>query len=542
MTTPRAANPSSTVTNPPSTAGSPGGAGTAIASAATSAEGGPADRYPQYVLTVLVVVYVLNFLDRQILSILNEHIKADLGLTDAQMGFLFGTAFAVFYALFGIPLGRLADVWTRRTLIALGLAFWSGMTALSGLAQSFTQLAAARIGVGIGEASASPAAYSLLSDWFPPRRRATVLAIYSSGIYIGAGLGLMIGGQIVDRWDAAYPAGTAPYGLRGWQMAFFAVGLPGVALAAWVRTLREPPRGGETATTGPQESPLGVFFHELRAVLPPLTFWTAMREGGTPTLVRNVAAAVVIAGTAWLLTLLTGDAAQWGALGVGTYAAFSWVQTLQLRSPEASRVILGTATLRWASLGFGFLAFSGYAGGYWGAPYFMRVHGVPASEVGFVVGGVAAVAGWLGVSAGGALADGWRTRSLHGRLYTGMVTAVLTPPLLAAMLAAPSTNIAFVINAPLQFVSSMWIGAGIATVHDLVPPRLRGTAGAAYLLMVTFIGLALGPYLVGKFSAVFGDLGSALMAGTLIGDALALLFLLLAARTLAADQARADAR
>src|SRR5262245_44700973 len=164
------------------------------------------DSYPRYVLGVLVVVYVFNFLDRQILSILNEHIKADLGVTDAQMGFLFGTAFAVFYALFGIPLGRLADVWNRRSLIAIGLAFWSLMTMASGLTRNFTQLAIARIGVGVGEASASPAAYSILSDYFPAHRRATVLAIYSSGIYIGAGLGLLIGGQIVDRWDAAFAA------------------------------------------------------------------------------------------------------------------------------------------------------------------------------------------------------------------------------------------------------------------------------------------------------------------------------------------------
>src|SRR5947209_9361599 len=123
-------------------------------------------RYPRYVLGVLVVVYVLNFLDRQILSILAERIKADLGATDAQMGFLYGTAFAVFFAVFGIPLGRLADVWDRRRLISIGLSFWSAMTAISGLAQGFGQLAAARIGVGVGEASASPAAFSMLSDSF----------------------------------------------------------------------------------------------------------------------------------------------------------------------------------------------------------------------------------------------------------------------------------------------------------------------------------------------------------------------------------------
>src|SRR5215470_7449239 len=148
------------------------------------------EAYARYALGLLVIVYVLNFLDRQILSILAERIKADLGLTDAQIGFLYGTAFAVFYSVFGIPLGRLADVWVRTRLIALGLAVWSLMTTASAFARGFAQLTAARIGVGVGEASASPAAFSLLSDYFPPARRATVLAIYSSGIYIGAGLGL----------------------------------------------------------------------------------------------------------------------------------------------------------------------------------------------------------------------------------------------------------------------------------------------------------------------------------------------------------------
>ena len=116
-------------------------------------------RYAWYVLVVLVIVYVFNFIDRQILSILAEEIKADIGLSDSEIGFLYGTVFAVFYAIFGIPLGRLADVWVRKSLIAIGLAFWSAMTALSGTARSFPVLGAYRIGVGVGEASASPAAY-----------------------------------------------------------------------------------------------------------------------------------------------------------------------------------------------------------------------------------------------------------------------------------------------------------------------------------------------------------------------------------------------
>lgn len=501
------------------------------------------DRYPEYVLGVLVLVYVFNFLDRQILSILNEHIKADLGVSDAEMGFLFGTAFAVFYALFGIPLGRLADVWVRRSLIALGLAFWSAMTALSGLARSFSEMAAARIGVGIGEASASPAAYSMLSDYFPPARRATVLAIYSSGIYIGAGLGLMVGGQIVDRWDQAFATAAAPFGLRGWQVAFFAVGLPGILLSIWVRTLREPRRDQQSApaagdeTARPSESPpLSVFLAELGAVLPPLTFATMAREGGRRALATNVAAAGVATLFAWTLTKLTGDAAQWIALGIGCYAAFSWTQALSLRQPEVARALFGTPTLVWAAVGFGFLSFSGYGVSYWVPPYFLRVHGVGAAEVGLYVGGAAAAAGWLGVSMGGALADAWRARSPLGRLYTGMTTALLSLPLLALLLSASSTALAYVVNVPLTFASSMWIGAGIANVHDLVRADRRGIAGAAYLLVVTFVGLALGPYTIGKLSVVFGGLAPALLAGGAIGGGLGLACLVMAALSYPRDR------
>ncbi|MGH7822633.1 MAG: MFS transporter, partial [Candidatus Binatia bacterium] len=230
-------------------------------------------RYPNYVLAVLVLVYIFNFLDRQIISILAERIKADLDLSDDQIGFLYGTAFAIFYALFGIPLGRLADVWDRRRLIALGVGFWSLMTAVSGLARNFGQLAAARIGVGIGEASATPAAFSLLSDYFPLSRRATVLAVYSSGIYLGAGLGLGIGGLIVERWDLAWAASTPPFGLKGWQVAYFAVGVPGLLLALWVSTLREPVRGQMDGipAAAREPHPFREFAKELRAVIPPFT-------------------------------------------------------------------------------------------------------------------------------------------------------------------------------------------------------------------------------------------------------------------------------
>src|SRR5271166_3253428 len=326
----------------------------------------PSNAYARYVLVVLVLVYVLNFLDRQILSILSERIKADLGLTDAHMGFLYGTAFAVFYAIFGIPLGRLADTWDRRRLISLGIGFWSVMTALSGFARSFLQLGAARVGVGVGEASASPAAFSMLSDYFPQRVRATVLAIYASGIYIGGGVGIFLGGAIVDRWDVLWAHTAPPLGLRGWQVAFFVVGLPGLLLALWVRSLREPLRGQVDGIFAPAEpNPFRKFGRELASILPGFSLWSLQRHGGSPRdLGFNLAAALVVTLCAVSMTTLLGNAVQWSALGIGLYAAVSWAQSLRLRDPPSFALICRTPSLRWASLSFSFLAFTGYALGF----------------------------------------------------------------------------------------------------------------------------------------------------------------------------------
>jgi MFS family permease len=496
--------------------------------------------YPGYVLFVLVLVYILNFLDRNIISILAEDIKADLGVTDAEIGFLYGTAFAVFYAIFGIPLGRLADVWSRRSLIATGLAFWSLMTALSGLARGFGGLAAARIGVGVGEASASPAAFSMLSDWFTARRRATVLAIYSSGIYIGGGLGLLIGGQVVDRWNAAYAAGGGPFGLKGWQAAYLVVGLPGLLLAIWVRTLREPVRGAaDGVVSAPQQdaAPLRVFLDELRAIVPPFTLWHLWRAGaGARGIVRNLALAALLFALGWLLVRLTGNVPQWIALPVGVYAALSWASTLGLRDRAAASLIFRTPSLRHVALGLAFLAFIGYGLAAWTPVYFRRVLGQPSGEVGLYVGLTAAVAGLIGVTLGGMLADRLRVARPEGRLYVALASALLPLPLVWWMLSTPEPRVAYILNFPVSVLGSMWIGVGASTVQDLVLPRMRAVASAFYLLVVTFIGLALGPYCVGELSDTLGDLRGALRAA-LAANLLAVAFLVRALFTLPRDEA-----
>ena len=495
------------------------------------------DGTSRYLLAVLVLVYVLNFLDRQIITILAEDIKADIGMSDAEIGFLYGTAFAVFYAIFGIPLGRLADVWSRRSLIAVGLGFWSAMTAVSGLARSFGQLAAARIGVGVGEASATPAAYSMLSDSFPPRARATVLAIYSSGIYIGAGLGLGIGGQIVGRWNAAFADGTAPFGLAGWQAAYLAVGLPGLILALWVRTLPEPRRGAADGIFAPPEPhPFRAFFRELRAVVPPFTVIHLWHAGaGARGVFGNLAAAAVVMAIATALVHVTGDAAQWSALGLGLYAAISWTQALRLRDPPAAALILGSPSFRYVALGFSFLAFTGYGFAGWTPVFFMRIHSQDSGDVGLIVGGTAALAGMVGVTLGGYMADRWRSRAPAGRLNVGILAAALPVPLALWMLATDRVAIAYALNVPLTVLNAMWIGAGASTVLDLVLPRMRAVASAAYILVITFIGFALGPYSIGRLSDTFGDLATA-MRWSLLVCGLAIAFLALARVHLARDE------
>ncbi len=185
---------------------------------------------PRALLYTLLVVYILNFLDRQILNILGEPIKADLGLSDTALGLLAGPAFAVFYALLGLPIARYADrVGTNRvTLIAISLAIWSAMTALCGFAQNFTQLLFARIGVGVGEAGCTPAAHSLISDSVPAAKRPSAIAFYGMGVPIGTLLGLVIGGTVND--------------IYGWRAALMLVAVPGLLLALIVPFLMREPR------------------------------------------------------------------------------------------------------------------------------------------------------------------------------------------------------------------------------------------------------------------------------------------------------------
>lgn len=280
----------------------------------------PSERYAWYVVGVLLAASTLSFVDRQILNLLVEPIRADLGLSDTQISLLQGAAFTVTYVIMGFPIGRLADRASRRAIIAAGVTGWSLMTAACGLAQSFWQLAAARMGVGIGEATLSPAGYSMMSDYFRRHRLPLAMSVYSTGIFIGSGLALVLGGAALKLVNGL--PGFALPGLgemRQWQMAFVIVGIPGVLVAALMATVKEPTRLGSRVRRG-ESAPLGAL----------LTFMAHNR---------------------WTI------AAHFGGISLLTlygFAALAWLPTFLIRtfaySPERAGFALGPVLMVFGTL------------------------------------------------------------------------------------------------------------------------------------------------------------------------------------------------
>ena len=260
-------------------------------------------------LWLLLIVYIFNFLDRQIVNILAEPIKADLGLSDTELGLLAGPAFAVFYALLGIPIARYADKdgTNRVRLIALSLTIWSAMTAVCGLAQNFVQLLFARIGVGVGEAGCTPAAHSLISDSVPPEKRSSAIAFYGMGVPIGSLLGLIIGGVIND--------------LYGWRVALMLVGVPGLMLALVVLFLMREPRHSRSAEAA-----------ATAAAIVPLSTREALRE--------------IFASRAYIYILIASSVAAFLGYGKGLWTISFFIRSHGLSTTEAGlsmAVVLGLA-------------------------------------------------------------------------------------------------------------------------------------------------------------------------------------------------------
>lgn len=465
-------------------------------------------KYAYYALFILTATNILNYVDRNIISIIAADVQKSLHFSDSDLGFLLGTSFAVLYGVFGIAMGRIADAVHRPRFMAAGLAGWSLMTGVSGGVKSFAGLAAARIGVGIGEAAATPCAQPLLVEYFPRKNRAAVLGVYLMGSYVGIAGALILGGYVLGNWNnsvcSVFPSGACE--LEPWRAAFLVVGLPGLMLAVPVAFLREPQPNRRAAS----DRLIPLIIRELSAAVPPFTFGRLYQLGGTPALLWNLGATSLLAVLVIGLGLWTSDWAQWIALGIGAYSVMTWAQALHMADPPLHTLTFGCPTFRIAILAGAIIATVNGTFSAWAAPYALRtLHASPA-EVGSYLGFASITASIIGAVAGGAITDRWKRSDSRAPVWVAMISLVAPVPAIIYMLQADtliSYTAAYFIKGGL---AALWASAFAALAQDLVLSRMRGTAAALYSLVLILISSGLGPYWVGKISTLTGSLTTAM--------------------------------
>jgi MFS family permease len=403
-------------------------------------------------VAVLTFAYVISFVDRTILSLLIEPIKADLQLNDTQIALVQGLAFGLFYAVMGLPLGWLADRVSRRGLIAAGAAVWCVATAACGTAASFLHLFLARIGVGVGEAALSPAALSMISDSFPKERRGLPIGVYAAAAAAGAGVALIVGGTIIQMVSTKEALVLPWLGeVERWQAAFVFVGLGGLVLLPLLATVAEPLRRQETRSASGTETRIVPFIARHADFM-----------------VRHYAAVAIYS--------------------ILIYAVLSWAPA-----------------------------------------HFIRVHGWSPGEVGFRYGVAVLLFGGAGTVLGAIVATALGRRGLRQPAIVVTATGMGVAGVLLALAGwADDGWAALAFYAPGILFLTLPGGTAIQVVQEAVPNRLRGQASAIYYLVISVIGLTLGPLIVGLLTDyVYEDpraIGSALaIVSIVVGPAAALL-------------------
>jgi MFS family permease len=490
--------------------------------------------YAWYVLGIATIICGLSLFDRQVLSIVAQPVQAALHLSNTDLGTLFGSVFAIFYAIFGVPLGKLADGWNRSKLLAMAVGGWSLATMACGLANGFVVFAMARACVAIGEGMANPAAYSLLSDWFPKKARATAIAVYSAGIAFGVGGSLAIGGKILDVWHAHFPSDVGLFGLHGWQAVFIGMGAPGLLIALWAATLKEPPRGLSDGVIQPDaKNPIRAAFGELVAVLPLTCQWRLWRLGAGPRqLIVSLGGLLLIVLGVIVVTHLTeafagvalpplfhiGSLAvtshglEWATIGLGVAVILGWVQSLKQADKPTYKLLWGNpqmismtiASALYMTQTYGLTTFSAkYA-----IVHFHASPGAVGAKLGLVTGGVGLIATLIG----GWLADFALRYSPRGRLYVSFAAMIGVMPLAYWTFASTTVDQYMLRYTMLSFSTVMWLPGIAATGQDLVMPRMRGAAAATYNLATSMFGLGLGPFVVGMVADKTGSLSQGILS------------------------------
>jgi MFS family permease len=500
----------------------------------------------RYALVLLALTQAMSLLDRQILAILAPAIKRDLGVGDAEMGLLYGTVFALFYALFSLPVGRLSDGWVRTRLLAISLTFWSAATGLAGLSGSFAMLALSRLGVGIGEAATSPAGTSLLYDYWPRRLRGFAMAVMASAIALGLGGSLILGGLAAQWWEAAHPGAA----LKGWQFAFLVASAPGFVLAVFLWWLREPERGVmDGIATPPDPRPFAASLEMLGAVTPGFHLIVMRaRAAGAPMVARNLGliAAIMAVMTALIAAsttisprppLVLGGMAinphvlQWSVIGLGLVVIVNLLQSVSLSDPQASRVIRGSPTVIMCMavgtlqsvINYGMMAFN--------PTFLIRTYHLSMGETALKFGFLSAGMGIVGPLLWGPLSD-WLQKHYpgSGRAGVALFAMAVSPVMSLWVYTAPDAASFFWRFLPYSFILTGWMPPLYAIMYEQVLPRMRGLTSSLYLLVMTILGLGIGPYVVGLLSDATGNLRLAMLSIQWVAVPIAVLMVLIARR------------
>ena len=504
-----------------------------------------------YALALVALTNAMSLLDRNILAILAPRIKHDIGIGDAEMGLLYGTVFALFYALFSLPLGRLADGWVRTRLLGITLAFWSVATALAAAAHGFALLAVSRLGVGIGEGAAQPAGVSLVMDHYAKPRRGFAMAVIAAAIALGLGGSSVLGGVAADWWDHRSGGGAAPLGLKGWQFAFLIAAAPGFILAALLWRMPEPRRGQlDGIESPPDPHPFRESLALLGAVTPGANWLgLANRRAGACYWGVNLAATLLVIAAALLLTRLTSallprpllhlgpltvspHVLQWAVVAFGALVVVNLLQRLSLADRPTCEVItrspalllcFGVAALQ-MMINYGTMGFT--------PSFLMKHYGLSPAATGLQFGVLAGALGIIGPMIAGPLSDRINARFPGaGRACVTLVSFGLSPLIAIWVYHAPDPVSFYSRFVLYSLVLTAWYPPLYALMFEQVLPRMRGITASLYLIVYTLFGIGIGPFAVGMIAdANGGNLAAAILSINWVAPAIVVMLIALALR------------
>ena len=489
----------------------------------------PTRAYAAYVLGLLTVVNLLNYLDRNVVYAVFEPIKRDLQISDAQLGWL-GSAYIIVLSLAALPLGVIGDLRSRRSVITLGVAVWSAATTAGGFVRQFWELFTCRALVGFGEAGYAPASQAIIAQYFRGRRRAFAIGVYSVGMALGGVLGIWFGGVIAERY--------------GWRWAFIWMGVPGLLLALLASRLRElgrrpPPPILETLRRWWQHGMHGITQYVLPLAICAgvgslLAAVLALFEGIPSqfgTAVFGIGVSIGIAWTVWrLVPLAVRRTTEAGAVAAGALGDFQNAAALVLRTPTLIWIFLGGAMVTFAVNGL--IA--------WAVAFMQRMHGLSVARVGAEFGLWALSGGVLGALVGGRLADRLQQRWQGGRVLASGAGFVLGAPVCAALLLVHDLRWFAPLILATYFLYTWYNGPLAAVILDVVPPAVQASVLGAFVLFSHLAGDALAPPLIGYLSDRTGNLRTAMLLLPAVG-LLGGLVILIALRTVARDMRRVTA-